>query len=1041
MYKPSESFDNFSSSDDLSDREDDDYNNNNTNIKLKPSLNNSFTYNEDSSSDEDELKNVNKKNSVDDSGSLSDSETETIKKYKKMRYSANETAFEALSKNVCESNNDLRIGNLNKFEQESCNSFLREKKYSNNNILDVIKNNKYDGGRERRITRHNSEGNFDKLINLQNMKKKSKKLGKSSNVVFKLDYKKYENKPLRSTKSGLLNVISKQKHNKHQNLHKFDSEKCISSSNFGSLKYMPSCKKNFQKKFKSNSYVDQYDFYENFKLNDDHDDSESEDESKNNIFFLKSYTCGEIADEYLHEYIEELVLIETVESKIVYLIENNDQKFELEIQRVKVYAPTFIQAPYFDGRLISFHKFGLDQKFYDETPHEDEIIVAHILNSTDDEHSFQITIMTTEIESVHDDDDESRFINYTVIRENNGMDCEEYNGRQFEIEAHDIVEENRIKIKDVLNDLIDSVVLNNERHVDESIFDSETIIQSLNKIKNTVELERHLNEKFQINEILTLLCENAIINSKINCEKLNVSCSNQALDPLDNMDVQLINNDENTKRCLLLLTDSVMKIPENTENVEFFNENKNLLENDIKKDNLYNLLHDIDIHFGNDLSEIHVSKRSTPIENTTDEITTTTTPKRKQIEIKLNMLNTSDETNQINFQQNETTKVIDGNQLVINFNIDFSNFPGFRIGKATQHQIGNNTHLSLMCDYIENVLSGEIKSEPLIHDTVPLILLNNEFIEANDIIEEETMPDEIDEQEYVELKNTNTRKPRPSYLIEKNNHIFGGDVDDDEDDEFFISSGAVYQSWPYIYEPGFKLIPIIEMEEINHVLSKSDNVVYGNYYDNEYNSNDDFEDIDDNELADYELPSYSLKNFGINLIHVDEKKVKKKKRKRIQSRSIDNLQNVNNECYYFSTSSVNTESDSEEIYSSSDSSDDSDSIREYKQRHAIGFSRNLNSIALNGTVNKFCSHLDLLYENPDADYMASDDQFNNPYHHHSNIIENLKKRQLSLKQGRLATSYADNNFLNRRAIFFSEKQLDGYNYRQQNSLTRKHVVA
>ena len=269
----------------------------------------------------------------------------------------------------------------------------------------------------------------------------------------------------------------------------------------------------------------------------------------------------------------------------------------------------------------------------------------------------------------------------------------------------------------------------------------------------------------------------------------------------------------------------------------------------------------------------------------------------------------------------------------------------------------------------------------------------------------------------IECKNLENVRQRPSYLIEKNTHIFGG-VDEDEDDEFFISSGAVYQSWPYIYEPGFKLIPIIELEEINHVLSKSDNFVFFNSNENDYrnNENDNADDMDDNdELADYELPSYSLKNFGINLIHVDEKKTKKKKRRRIRSRSIDNLQETaKNDNSYYSNSSFSDESDSDLFDDSSD--DDSKSIREYEQRHALGFNRNLNCIALNGN-NKVCSHLDLLYENANAYSMNSDEQLSTS--NQNNVSENLKKHS-SLKLGRLTNSFGDNNFLlNKRALFFS----------------------
>ena len=410
--------------------------------------------------------------------------------------------------------------------------------------------------------------------------------------------------------------------------------------------------------------------------------------------------------------------------------------------------------------------------------------------------------------------------------------------------------------------------------------------------------------------------------------------------------------------------------------------------------------------------------------------------------------------------------------------MDFSKFPGFRIGKSIQQQNGNTTQLSLFCEYAssgetidshtnDNLSSNSNSSQSLFESSkesieciqtltpivnncpiIPeIIITDNETpIDIKDLIIDDYVQhgndSGIDNSLLVDDKNVQEMeevianvkkesedsesipkllanvKQRPSYLIEKNTHIFGG-IDEDEDDEFFISSGAVYQSWPYIYEPGFKLIPIIELEEINQVLSKSDNFVfsYSNDNDNKNNSNENVDDINDNEeLAEYELPSYSLKNYGINLIHVDEKKSKKKKRRRIRSRSIDNLQDtIRNENCYYSNSSFSDDSDSD-IYDDS-SEDDSQSIREYEQRHALGFNRNLNCIALNGN-NKVCSHLDLLYENQNAFYMNSDEQFSSS--NQNNVSESFKKKHTSLKLGRLANSFADDNFLlNKRALFFS----------------------
>lgn len=67
------------------------------------------------------------------------------------------------------------------------------------------------------------------------------------------------------------------------------------------------------------------------------------------------------------------------------------------------------------------------------------------------------------------------------------------------------------------------------------------------------------------------------------------------------------------------------------------------------------------------------------------------------------------------------------------------------------------------------------------------------------------------------------QKSRPSYIIEKDTHVFGGCVDEDADDEFFISSGAVYQSWPYVYEPGYQMQPLPQRAPIQ--LSMSDEAI------------------------------------------------------------------------------------------------------------------------------------------------------------------------------------------------------------------------
>ena len=115
--------------------------------------------------------------------------------------------------------------------------------------------------------------------------------------------------------------------------------------------------------------------------------------------------------------------------------------------------------------------------------------------------------------------------------------------------------------------------------------------------------------------------------------------------------------------------------------------------------------------------------------------------------------------------------------------------------------------------------------------------------------------------------------PRPSYLIERDRHVFGGCLDDDAEDEFFISSGAVYQSWPYMYEPGFRTVRCFSA--LTRRLNKSlDSLVSGaprlghDYY------------------ASGEMPleAYSLENFRVELFHTSTAAAEQSERNRSSHR-------------------------------------------------------------------------------------------------------------------------------------------------------------
>jgi hypothetical protein len=70
-------------------------------------------------------------------------------------------------------------------------------------VFDVITNlcDNDSNSTDKPITRYNSEGNFDRIINLQNKQKSSKKLEKSSNSIFKPDNGRKHDKPLRSLRT------------------------------------------------------------------------------------------------------------------------------------------------------------------------------------------------------------------------------------------------------------------------------------------------------------------------------------------------------------------------------------------------------------------------------------------------------------------------------------------------------------------------------------------------------------------------------------------------------------------------------------------------------------------------------------------------------------------------------------------------------------------------------------------------------------------------------------------------------------------------
>lgn len=227
-----------------------------------------------------------------------------------------------------------------------------------------------------------------------------------------------------------------------------------------------------------------------------------------------------------------------------------------------------------------------------------------------------------------------------------------------------------------------------------------------------------------------------------------------------------------------------------------------------------------------------------------------------------------------------------------------------------------------------------------------------------------------------QVENKLESKSRPSYIIERDCHVFGGCVDEEADDEFFISSGAVYQSWPYLHEPGFRLTNLPQLPIKNRSLS-DEQINYTIEHENEALNN----------IKPYELPSYSLDNYGINLFHTQDsrEKQKSKKSRRRCKKAFNST---------FSTVSSYVDSD----LSSESSDDDSDSYRAYKHRHAIGLT-NFNA------YNSQSSLSDLGHKSHIRDqYLRT----NLCYTDSSSCDEHLRKSSDKNAYVRLTTSYNTN---------------------------------
>ena len=274
-----------------------------------------------------------------------------------------------------------------------------------------------------------------------------------------------------------------------------------------------------------------------------------------------------------------------------------------------------------------------------------------------------------------------------------------------------------------------------------------------------------------------------------------------------------------------------------------------------------------------------------------------------------------------------------------------------------------------------------------------------------------------------EARNVDSKRPRPSYIIERDCHVFGGCMDDDAEDEFFISSGAVYQSWPYVYEPGFQMTPLVELTQL-HLSKSAANLNYFDYNEPNYAGFNEHED---------ELPSYSLDKFGINFMHTEIKrpKAKKKQRKAVAKwNSNDETLYSSSFASYLSTSFSNEEDSGTD----EESSDDSESIIEYKRRHAAGLNcLNAASSYFSRKTTRRCSYLSL-----SVDEQQSSTQNERFGKNVCSSSENVAKGDSVRFYNRLACSYYDNNSqMNnlKRVRFLSQKRV-GYDYDDDDEYCR-----
>lgn len=343
------------------------------------------------------------------------------------------------------------------------------------------------------------------------------------------------------------------------------------------------------------------------------------------------------------------------------------------------------------------------------------------------------------------------------------------------------------------------------------------------------------------------------------------------------------------------------------------------------------------------------------------------------------------------------------------------------------HLIPHGIHCIRFTKLIEMVNAlADLIERRLVHDTTVLDLSPR----LNDLIDfclpiTLTMPS-VDDVPSGQMKRSNTT--RASYIIEKDTHVFGGCMEEEAGDEFFISSGAVYQSWPYVYEPGYSQYSQVDetISLLSHRMSKSVDCLTTLSLCSDYDSHSMRCGSSSKNNSVSSIAAYSLKNFDVINLVTHNRAVSKRRRNKhsLNSESDDQLTTDSN-------SYDNLDETNDDDF---DEDDNSESYLEYKKRHAMGLpspasvyqysssqqttaGSNYKRISFSLDCNRLVSNLDLEseFDNTDEYESSSSECLNNHQHHQTGFNVNTANNTNNIWPGV--------NSNNNRLIFLSQKKV------------------